>query len=84
MEKNDFEERAGLLALNKVFGFEPAAGRRLLEELGSASAAFGMKREELRAVIGPCPKLLDGLVPASLDSARKELEWLDSRHYRFI
>ena len=84
MEKNDFEERAGLLALNKVFGFEPAAGRRLLEELGSASAAFGMKREELRAVIGPYPRLLDGLVPASLDSARKELEWLDSRHYRFI
>ena len=84
MENCDFDERAGMLALNRIFGFEPIVGKRLLETLGSAKEAFGMKREELRELIGPYPKYLDALIPQKLDEARKELEDLGKRGFRFL
>lgn len=84
MENCDFDERAGMLALNRIFGFEPIVGKRLLETLGSAKEAFGMKREDLRELIGPYPKYLDALIPQKLDEARKELEDLGKRGFRFL
>ena len=43
-----FEERAGLCALNRIFGFEPKVGLRLVEESGGAEEVF-RKPAEVRS-----------------------------------
>ena len=45
-----FEERAGLCALNRIFGFEPKVGLRLLEESGSAEEVFRKPEEAVRTL----------------------------------
>ena len=79
----DRNERAAFLALNTIFGFEPAAGHRLLEALGSARAAFTAGREALREALGPVP-ILGQIGSQALDKAYDSLERLEKDGNSFI
>ena len=53
IEGAPFEEKVALCALNRIFGFEPKIGLRLVETLGSATAVFKEPGEVARA-LGVC------------------------------
>lgn len=80
-----FEERSALCALNRIFGFEPAAGRKLVETLGSAVAVF---REPGDAADIICACRRNRLAPlisgSAFESAAMELEGLEKDGCRFI
>ena len=44
---NKLVEKAGLCALNRIFGFEPKIGLQLMEMLGSAQKVFALSKEEM-------------------------------------
>ena len=67
-------EKVAACALNTIFGFEPRAGRNLLEAVGSAREVFRLGRDDLRAVIGPNPGWLARIGPSALRQAERDLE----------
>ena len=69
-------ERICLCALNRIFGYNPIVGLRLLERFGSAERIFRAGRTELAAVMGFNSKYLDDITPAAVDQAGMELEKL--------
>lgn len=77
-------ERAAYLALNTIFGFEPAAGHTLLEALDRACSAFTLSRQELRELIGPKPLILEQLRRHTLSAAVRELEDMENKGYSFV
>ena len=74
------DEQVALCALNKVFGFFPLLGRRLLEERGGALAVFNGPRPQLREH----PELAEALTQETLEWARRELEQVRQRGFRFL
>lgn len=80
-----FEERAALCALNRIFGFEPKVGLRLIEAFGGAQAVFG-KPEEAVSVLGTLARTKYSrlLTLSSFESAAIELECLERSGCRFI
>ena len=80
-----FEERAGLCALNRIFGFEPKIGLRLVEEAGSAEEVF-RKPEEAGRILGPRPRLKYAplITGSAFESAAMELEDLQRSGCRFV
>lgn len=80
-----FEERAALCALNRIFGFEPKTGLRLIEALGGASAVFKEPEEVLRE-LGACSrvKYAAQIAVSAFESAAMELERLGRDGCRFI
>lgn len=80
-----FEERAALCALNRIFGFEPKTGLRLIEALGGASAVFKEPEEVLRE-LGACSrvKYAAQIAVSAFESAAMELERLGREGCRFI
>ena len=81
-----FEEKAGLCALNKIFGFSPRQALRLLEAFGSAREAFLRPRDEIERVLGPGAgeKTLSQLSWSAFESAAIELEGLEGKGCTFI
>lgn len=78
MSTND--ERVALCALNKIFGYYPLLGRRLMEERGSALALFSGEKPR----IPEHPELADSLNGSTLEWAVKELEQVRSQGFRFL
>ena len=80
-----FEERAGLCALNRIFGFEPKVGLRLLEESGSAEEVF-RKPEEAVRTLGLSSRLRFAplITGSAFESAAMELESLERDGCRFV
>ncbi len=80
-----FEERAGLCALNRIFGFEPKIGLRLVEEAGGAEEVF-RKPEEAGRILGPRPRLKYAplITGSAFESAAMELEDLQRSGCRFV
>ena len=80
-----FEERAGLCALNRILGFEPRVGLRLIEEFGGAEAVF---REEgnARKVLASYSRarLATFVTESAFESAAMELEGLEGNGCRFV
>ena len=74
MENTD--EKAAMLALNHIFGFNPRCGKALLDSFPDARSVFYADRSRLRTVTGPNADYLDRLVPGTLDQAREELQHL--------
>lgn len=74
------DERVAMCALNKVFGFFPLLGRKLLEERGGALAVFNGPKPVLREH----PELADSLTADTLEWARRELEEVGRRGFRFL
>lgn len=51
--EGDFEERAALCALNRIFGYEPKLGKSLVENFGGAAEVFSAGRDAVGEVLGP-------------------------------
>ena len=83
MEKN-YSEKTCLCALNRLFGFEPQAAHRLIEAAGSASALFGMSREQKLALTGPYTKYCDMVDVRELGKTEEELGRLAEDGCSFI
>ena len=73
-----------MCALNRLLGYEPVTAHRLLDVLGSASAAFELDRHSVTEVLGPYSKHADGLTREAVDRAWEELAGLCRQGYRFI
>ena len=80
-----FEERAGLCALNRIFGFEPKVGLSLVEEIGSAMAVFGEPGKVSDALgVRLRTKYAPLITGSAFDSAAMELEALEKAGCRFV
>ena len=78
------DERTALCALNRVFGFQPAAGHALLQLFGSAAAVFRASPERLREALGKYRDFAPQLNDALLDWAHEETDRIFSGGFRFI
>ncbi len=80
-----FEERAALCALNRIFGFEPKIGLRLIETVGSAIAIFKESKEVERALRN-CSRLkyVPLITESAFETSAIELETLERIGCRFI
>ena len=82
--ENSMDSRLCLCALNRLFGYEPALGRRLIENFGSPAAVFSQPEKTLREALGQREDLLRGLRPDALAWAEKELAQTAEAGARFI
>ena len=55
----NFEEKACLCALSKIFGFKPKIALALIEHLGGAREVFKIERHELELLLGPHTQYVD-------------------------
>lgn len=80
-----FEERAALCALNRIFGFEPKVGRKLVESMGSAEEVFRSPDEAAR-ILGARGrgKNAPSILGNAFESAAMELESIGKEGCRFI
>lgn len=78
------EEKYSLCALNRIFGFEPRAGRALITRLGSASEIFRMSEKEIAMLTGPYSRYRGMISRRALDAAAEEIENLGSSGISFI
>ncbi len=80
-----FEERAALCALNRIFGFEPKVGRKLVETMGGSVAVF-RDPDVAAEILGSCgrSRYSQGIRYTAFESAAMELERLDREGARFI
>lgn len=81
---HDTDETTALCALNRALGYLPAAGHALLENFGSAAAAFTASPKDVREALGPHRDFADQVVPSLLEWARTELARIREGGFRFI
>lgn len=83
---DEFEERAALCALNRIFGFEPKLGMSLVDSLGGAANVFSAGGRAIGDVLGPFKnmKYSRQISSSAFDSAAMELEALEAHGCRFI
>lgn len=81
---HDTDETTALCALNRVFGYLPAAGHALLESFGSATAVFTASARDVREALGPHRDFADQVGPPLLEWARTELTRIREGGFRFI
>lgn len=74
--ETDFQEKAALCALNRIFGFKPLIGIRLVEGLGGALPVFGLSDAQKDELLGPFSPYSALLTPKELESSALELERL--------
>ena len=88
-----YDETVGMCALNKIFGYHPALGMKLLQEAGSALALFDGKWKTPGQAGGDVmpgpdrashPELFAQLVPATLEWAGHELDKIRAGGFRFL
>ena len=79
----NFEEKASLCALNRIFGFEPKIGLALMSHLGSASGIFSLSEDEVNSLLGPYSKYKGRISRRSVDEAAEELMHLSGIGVRF-
>ena len=77
-------EKAGLCALNRIFGFEPKIGHALISNIGSATELFNMKSSEIDDILGPFSKYKGKICSKELDSSAEELESLSRKGITFL
>lgn len=70
----NFEEKACLCALGKIFGFKPKIALALVEHLGNASEVFRLTRGELETLLGPHSQYTDVIRKATVYEAADQLE----------
>ncbi len=69
----NIEEKAGLCALGRIFGFEPKIGIALISHVGNAREVFSLPQEELDFLLGPFSKYKGQIDGRAYESATKEL-----------
>lgn len=78
------EEKICAIALNRIFGFNPAAGVNLISNFGSAKAVFGAGQEQLQDLLRGRPDLTEAILTEDLDRDRAELDMLLGQGLDFI
>ena len=81
---NKLVEKAGLCALNRIFGFEPKIAHALITHIGSASEIFRSGVSEIDRILGPFSKFKGMVCPKALDEAFAELDSLSGRGISFL
>ena len=79
----NFEEKASLCALNRIFGFDPKVALALISHLGSAAEVFRLSPEDIDCLLGPHSKYRNLIVPSTVDQAAEELHRLGSSDIYF-
>ena len=79
----NFEEKACLCALNRIFGFEPKLALALIEHLGSAREVFCLSPKDLEEITGPYFKYKGRICCQAADEAAEELHRLSSSGISF-
>lgn len=74
----NFEEKASLCALNRIFGFDPKVALALISHLGSAAEVFRLSPQDIDHLLGPHSKHRDLILPSAVDQAAEELLRLQS------
>lgn len=77
-------ERAGAVAMNRIFGFHPKISVHIIRELGSCSALFGLDGAELDKLFGPYSKFRPLVNGRAIKDALAELRRLENLGYRVI
>lgn len=77
-------EKAGLCALNRIFGFEPKIAHALLESIGSASEIFRMAGKEIDEILGPYSRYRGTVSRKALDQAAAEIDRIMEDGMTFI
>ena len=80
----DFEEKACLCALAKIFGFEPKTALALIAHCGCASSVFTLEAKDIDDLIGPYSKYRTQIRRSAVYDAAKELETLQKGGTSFI
>lgn len=70
------EEKVGLCALNRIFGFEPKIAHALIGHFGSASEIFRTAGKDLDYILGPFSRYRGTICRRALDLAADEIERL--------
>ena len=69
----NFEEKASLCALNRIFGFDPKVALALIAHLGSAAEVFRLSPQDIDHLLGPHSKHRDQIISSAVDLAAEEL-----------
>lgn len=75
---------AGAIALNAVFGDDPATAVKIVEALGSTYALFGLSDDELKTLFGPESKYTGKISRYCMDAADEEYERLGAKGVSFL
>ena len=82
MDKN-YEIICGI-TLNRIFGFEPAAARRLISHFGSPGAIFSQSPDTLDQAFGPYSKYRPLICRQEFDASADEWAPLEASGCRFV
>ena len=83
MDRTDYEILCGI-TLNRIFGYEPAAARTLIDHFGSPGAVFSQDSVTLDAVFGPFSKHRALINDSELEYSRSEWARLRELGCRFV
>ena len=83
MDRTDYQT-ASSLALNRIFGYKPAAALSLIRHFGSAGAVFEQKPDVLDKLIGPFSAFRPLITPAAVEQAEEELVRLREEGCTFV
>ena len=76
--------RISVLALNRIFGYEPKLSHHIIDTFGSPEAVFSLSGNEMRSIFGPYSKYLPLINGQALENAEKELDRLTSDGYSIL
>ena len=79
----DYEIICGI-TLNRIFGYEPAAARRIVGTFGSPGAVFSQSSETLDSAFGPYSKYRALICRQELDASAAEWASLEASGCRFV
>jgi DNA processing protein len=80
----NFEEKACLCALGKIFGFKPKIGLALIGHLGDAREVFKVNKKDLELLLGPHSQYTDIIRKATVYEAADELERYEKMDINFV
>lgn len=80
----DFEEKACLCALAKIFGFEPKTALALIAHCGCGSSVFTLEEKDIDGLLGPYSRYRTLVRRSAVYEAAEELEMLQKKGISFI
>ena len=79
----DFEEKASLCALAKIFGFDPKTALALIAHCGCASSVFSLDGKDMDGLLGPYSRYRSLIRRTAVYEAAEELEELQKKGISF-
>lgn len=78
------KEKAGLCAMNRIFGFEPRLAHALIGHFGNAADVFLDGNKETEAILGPYSKYRGLVTCKAIEDALNEMEKLSRQGIIFV